>query len=152
MFRQTVLFATAAFIAAAAPGAFAQNVIATADGETTGIRIDITELSRTSGETVTLKFRLVNESGESANPNQMLGVAGGNDIKEVHLIDAAGKKKYLVIKDSDGKCVCTGDLDSQLDSGKSINLWARFPAPPAEVKEVSVVFPNFIPADAPIAD
>ena len=35
---------------------------------------------------------------------------GGYDVSEVHLIDAAGKKKYLVIKDSDGKCVCTGGL------------------------------------------
>lgn len=150
MFRKTRLLAAAAFLVVVpAPGAFAQNAIATADGETPGIRIEITELSRSSGETVTLKFRIVNDSGDKANPNQLMG---GYEAKEVHLIDAAGKKKYLVIKDSDGKCVCSGGLVSQLDSGKSMNLWARFPAPPAEVKEVSVVFPSFIPADAPIAD
>jgi hypothetical protein len=33
-----------------------------------------------------------------------------------------------------------------------MNLWARFPAPPAEVKEVSVIFPRFIPIDAPISE
>ena len=68
MFRKTGLLAAAAFLVVSAPVAFAQNAIATADGETTGTRIEITELSRTSGETVTLKFRLVNESGENANP------------------------------------------------------------------------------------
>lgn len=75
-----------------------------------------------------------------------------SDLRNVHLIDAAGKKKYLVITDSDGKCVCSGGLTTALDTGKSINLWARFPAPPAEVREVSVVFPHFIPTDAPISD
>jgi hypothetical protein len=150
MFRHAVLFAAAAFAAAAAaPGAFAQNAIATADGETTGIRIEITELSRTSGETVTLKFRLIADRGVEATPYELME---SSDLREVHLVDAAGKKKYLVIKDSDGKCVCSGGLKQQSISGKSMNLWARFPAPPAEVKEVSVVFPHFIPTDAPIAD
>ncbi len=150
MFRKTGLLAAAAsLLIVPATGAFAQSAIATADGETTGTRIEITELSRTSGETVTLKFRIVNESGENANPYNLMG---GYEVSGVHLIDAAGKKKYLVIKDSDGKCVCTGGLSVTLATGKSINLWARFPAPPAEVKEVSVVFPSFIPTDAPITD
>ncbi|MGQ0486181.1 MAG: hypothetical protein ACT4SY_12620 [Hyphomicrobiales bacterium] len=150
MFRHTVLLAAAAFLGVVpASGAFAQSPIATADGETTGTRIEITELSRTSGETVTLKFRLTVDNGVEAAP---YGLMEYNDLREVHLIDAAGKKKYLVIKDSDGKCVCSGGLTQQSMSGKSINLWARFPAPPAEVKEISVVFPHFIPTDAPIAD
>ena len=147
MFRHAVLLAT--FAATAAPGAFAQNAIATADGETTGIRIEITELSRTSGDTVTLKFRLINDSGEKASPYNLMENA---DLRAVHLIDASGKKKYMVIKDSDDKCLCTDSLSDPLETGKSMNLWARFPAPPAEVKEVSVVFPHFIPTDAPISD
>ena len=147
MFRHAIVLAAA--FAAAAPGAFAQNAIATADGETTGIRIEITELSRTSGETVTLKFRLINDSGEKAMPYELME---NTDLRAVHLIDASGKKKYMVIKDSDGKCLCSDGLSDPLATGKSMNLWARFPAPPAEVKEVSVVFPHFIPTDAPIAD
>lgn len=147
MFRHAVLLAT--LLATQSTGAVAQTVIATADGETTGIRIDITELSRTSGDTLTLKFRLVNDSGENASPYELMG---SSDLRAVHLIDAAGKKKYLVIKDSDDKCLCSNDMSTRLESGKSVNFWARFPAPPPEVKEVSVVFPHFIPTDAPIAD
>lgn len=148
MFRQPALLAATAFLAVVS-GALAQDAIATADGETTGVRIEITELSRSSGETVTLKFRLINDSGENASP---YGLMETSDVGNVHLLDAAGRKKYLAITDSDGKCVCSGGLTTQLDPGKSINLWARFPAPPVEVKEVSVVFPHFIPTDAPIAD
>lgn len=48
-----------AFSSGAPAPSFAQDVIATADGETTGTRIEITELSRSSGDTVTLKVRLV---------------------------------------------------------------------------------------------
>lgn len=150
MFRKTGLLAAAAFlVAVAAPGAFAQSAIATADGETTGTRIEITELSRTSGETVTLKFRLIADSGVEVTPYELMEQS---DLRWVHLIDASGKKKYLVIKDSDGYCVCSSGLKTQSMSGKSMNLWARFPAPPTEVKEVSVIFPHFIPTDAPIAD
>jgi len=57
-----------------------------------------------------------------------------------------------VITDSGGTCVCSNNLTTKLEPGKSINLWARFPAPPAEVKEVSVIFPHFIPTDAPISE
>ena len=58
----------------------------------------------------------------------------------------------LVITDSDGKCLCSSSLKQESIAGKFLNLWARFPAPPAGVKEVSVVFPHFIPTDAPIGN
>jgi hypothetical protein len=31
--------------------------------------------------------------------------------------------------------------------GASVNLWAKFPAPPAGVNAVTVVVPHFIPMD-----
>jgi hypothetical protein len=43
--------------------------IAVADGEQAGVlRIEITELQRSSGETVTQKFTLVKDTGENINP------------------------------------------------------------------------------------
>lgn len=151
MFRQPVLLAAAGIsVVLSAPSAFSQNAIATADGESAGTRIEITELSRSSGGTVTMKFRLVNDSGENASPYELMG--NYYHVGAVHLIDASGKKKYLVITDSGGTCVCSNNLTTKLEPGKSINLWARFPAPPAEVKEVSVIFPHFIPTDAPISE
>ena len=147
--RTEALSAAVILLLGAAAPALGQEPIATADGETTGTRIEITELSRSSGDTVTLKFRLINDSGDNASP---YGLMEGGTVGNVHLIDASGKKKYLVITDTNDNCVCSGGLTTDLESGKSLNLWARFPAPPAEVKEVSVVFPHFIPTDAPISD
>ncbi len=150
MYCKSGWLAAAAFVVvASASGALAQEPIATADGETTGTRIEITELGRSSGDTVTLKFRLINDSGDNVSPYGLMEIA---DVSNVYLIDAVGKKKYFVIEDADGNCVCSSGLSTQLDPGKSMNLWARFPAPPAEVQEISVVFPHFIPTDAPIAE
>lgn len=148
MFRPTAFIATAAHLLLGT-AALAQDAIATADGESSGTRIEITELSRGSGETVTLKFRLIADSGVDTTPYTLMD---SSDLRHVHLIDSAGKKKYLVITDSDGKCLCSSSLKQESIAGKFLNLWARFPAPPAGVKEVSVVFPHFIPTDAPIGN
>ena len=142
---------SAAALALATSGALAQGAIATADGEQSGVRIDITEMKRTSGDTVTMKFTLVNESGETVSPYNFFE-SSSSDVRNVYLIDAAGKKKHLTIMDANRNCVCSGGLSHDLDSGKSLPLWARFPAPPAEVKEVSAIFPHFIPADVPISE
>jgi hypothetical protein len=140
-----------AALALATSGALAQGAIATADGEQSGVRIDITELKRTSGDTVTMRFTLVNESGETVNPYDLFESVQ-SDVRNVYLIDAAGRKKYLTIMDATNNCVCSGGLSHSLDNGKSTPLWARFPAPPAQVKEVSAIFPHFIPADVPISE
>jgi hypothetical protein len=123
--------------------------IAVADGQHAGTRVDITELKRTSGDTLTLRFTLVNESGARINPYNLLG---GATVSEVHLIDAVGMKKYMTVKDAAGNCVCSTGLTATLDAGKSLNLWARFPAPPADVKEIGIVIPRFMPVDVPIGD
>lgn len=132
----------------ATSAALAQGAIATADGALPGYRIDITELKRTSGDTLMMKFTLINSGKEQLHVRDVLLA---RDVSGVQLIDAAGKKKYMVIKDKAGKCVCSGEPSRYLEAGKSVNLWARFPAPPVDVTEVSVVFPSFIPTDAPIS-
>ncbi len=137
---------------APAPAALpATPVLATAEGETPGSRIEVTELKRVSGDTVMLKFTLINESdsklGFSNNfaskefENYDYGTIGG-----VHLVDAVGKKKYLVIRDTEKLCVCSKKL-TDLDPKSRINLWARFPAPPTTVEKIGVVIPHFSPMD-----
>mgnify|MGYP006183006977 CR=1 FL=1 len=96
-------------------------------------------------------FEATSDSGETVSPYSFFE-SSSSDVRNVYLIDAVGRKKYLTIMDASNKCVCSGDLSHDLDSGKSMPLWARFPAPPAEVKEVSVIFPHFIPADVAISE
>jgi hypothetical protein len=124
-------------------------ILATTDGETAGVRVEVVELKRVSGGTVNLKFVLINDAEKSLDFGYAFGDGGAvdyNTIGGVHLIDAAGKKKYFVIRDSEKKCVCSRDLKSVAPKSR-MNLWAKFPAPPEDVQKITVVIPHFIPMD-----
>ena len=148
--------ATAATTATTPQVAATPNAIATADGEKPGLRVDILELKRSSGGTVMMKFTLVNNSKDDVGfGGHWLGdsAVGDTDYKAVgavHLIDPVGKKKYFVMRDAEQKCVCSRDLGS-VAAGEKTNLWAKFPAPPADVQKVSIVVPHFtLMDDVPI--
>jgi hypothetical protein len=125
--------------------------VATGEGEIDGLRVEVTELKRTTGDTLTLRFTLINESAPSfdfsdlADHNRDLS-GEGHAIGGIHLLDPLGKKKYFVARDTAGKCVCSSRLVS-LQRGQRVNLWAKFSAPPAEVEKLSIVLPKFIPID-----
>ena len=131
----------------------AADPVAKTDGEKAGLRIEVVELKRSSGDTVTLRFNLINDSGDSFKPegwyfgdykghqNQDIGNVGA-----INLIDTVGKKKYFVVRDTDENCVCSNDIPS-VNSKSRAALWAKFPAPPGDVKKISVAIPHFIPMD-----
>lgn len=140
---------SAALVSLSISGAQAQTVVASTDGESPGVRLDVTEVKRGSGGTLMVRFTIVNDSSERFGFGYKLGDADYKDVGNiggVHLLDAANKKKYLVMRDSKKNCVCSGKL-KDLQAGKSLNLWAKFPAPPADVQAVSIVVPGFIPLD-----
>jgi len=137
---------------APAPAAQTPSVIATTDGEYPNVRVEVTELKRTSGNTITLKFAMMNDSGDQLDFSYNFAEEGKyhtidfGSIGGVNLLDAAGKKKYLVLRDSNGLCVCSRGLKT-VEPGSRINLYAKFPAPPENVEKISVVIPHFIPMD-----
>ena len=139
------LVASATFSAAPA---VAQDVLS-AEGETPDVRIEVRDLKRGDGDTVTLRLRLVNESGEDFQASCEMREPGANDscgaFSGAYLLDAANKKKYLVVRDTQGTCVCSG-VDNLAD-GKKMNIWATYPAPPAEVTEMTVIVPLFEPIE-----
>jgi hypothetical protein len=143
--------ATAAAPPAAAPPAAPANVpkvIGSAEGSIPGTRIEVTELKRTSGGTVTLRFAIVNDSTETLQVTSMMAMvdlSGAYTIANVHLIDPVGRKKYFTAKDAEGKCVCSAYAAAK--PGGRVNLWAKFAAPPDDVEKLSVVIPPFAPAD-----
>lgn len=137
----------AASVPAAVPPA--AGVIASTEGETSGVRIDVTQFQRASGDTVNLRFDLVNESPEEVGMvNYMTDSTMGeySTVGGIHLVDPVNKRKYFVVRDADNKCVCSREVDS-VDPGKKATLWAKFPAPPPDVQRISIVFPKFIPLD-----
>lgn len=138
--------------AAAAPAAPAgPAAIATADGETAGLRLEVTEFKRASGGTINLKFAMINDSDKPVGFSYDYGdgAHGATDyasIGGVHLIDQVGKKKYFVARDSGSKCLCSQGI-SAIQPGSRSNLWAKFPAPPDDVEKISIVVPHFTPMD-----
>ena len=142
--------------AAAAPASSAA-VIATADGETDGIKAEILDLKRDSGGTVTLKFTLVNNSKQDVGFGYGFGddanfhITDFDSIGGVNLVDTVNKKKYMVARDSENHCLCSRGL-SGVGPGTRKNLYAQFPAPPDDVQKINVVIPHFLPAnDVPVS-
>ena len=124
-------------------------MLASADGEKPGSRVEVQELKRVSGGAVILRFTLVNDSSDKfgfGNQFTQSGVNESNSIGGVHLIDPVGKKKYLVVRDSQNNCDCSRKL-ADLRPKSSANLWARFPAPPDNLEKINVVIPHFAPLD-----
>ena len=136
--------------AAAAPAA-GPPAIASADGEASGVRAEVTEFKRTSGGTVSLKLRMINDSEKAVSfdynfvdPKHDTTDFGG--VGGIHLIDPVGKKKYFVARDTENKCVCSQKV-ADIPKGGRANIWAKFPSPPDDVAQLSIVIPHFSPLD-----
>ncbi len=127
----------------------AKAALATSDGETRGARVEVQELKRVSGGTVMLRFTMINDGDKTLNVGYDFGAGSTSDIGTVggvHLIEPVGKKKYLVVRDSESKCDCSRGVKDVAAKSRA-NLWARFPAPPDNVEKIGVVIPHFSPMD-----
>ncbi|MET9540137.1 hypothetical protein ABZY16_21915 [Streptomyces sp. NPDC006553] len=116
-----------------------------------GLELEINSAERDAGGFLTVKGRLRNTSGAvSAVPPQTSGdetevVKHGTSLGGATLVDAVGKKRYYVLRDTDGRPLTTTGLDS-LGPSKSTAVFMQFPAPPASTAEVSFQLPTFEPA------
>jgi hypothetical protein len=128
--------------AVSTPRASAQELVG--EGQRGGTKIVIRGLTRDDGGTVTLRFRLVND-GDTPQPIYQL--IGNSLDGHAHLIDAANKKKYLVVKDTSGNCECSR-FEGDVTKGSPVNLWVKFPAPPASVQKITVVVDGFEPIES----
>jgi len=128
----------------------AQQSALVGDGMKPGQRIEIRDLKRDDGGTVTLRFQFINDSEKDvidACSYRDASADGCGIVGGVHLIDAANKKKYLVVRDAQKNCVCATGL-TNLVKGDRANAWAKFQAPPDAVQKVTVVVPGFEPVEA----
>jgi hypothetical protein len=133
------------FLGTWAASAAAQSL--SAEGQKPGLKIDIRELKRDEGGMVTLRFQLSNDSDDAFGACSLRDSPADpcGSLTGVHLIDGANKKKYLVVRDSAKKCVCS--MMDNVRRGTKTNLWAKFPAPPDNVQKVTVVVPHFEPIE-----
>lgn len=140
--------APASASAPAAQPAASSSTPVPVDGDLPGVRIAVNELRRTS-TTLTLKFTLYNTSDKAFGTQ---GVFDGDEyhrfrnLAALHLLDAEAKKKYFVVTDTDGHFLASNDFPD-IAPKSQITLWAKFPAPPNEVRKMTVEIPHFIPIE-----
>ena len=123
--------------------------IATTDGEAPGMKLDVTELKVSNG-VVMMKFTLANDGDKPFDSQALIDASNMTqdraDVSGIYLLDTANKKKYLVVRDSENHCVCSRSLVNT-NPKSSMNMWARFPAPPDNVQKIGIVAPHFLPMD-----
>ena len=123
----------------------ATKILGSADGETPGHHIDVTQLKRIHGNMVLLKFVLVNGSNALISMGDFLAgsTSDAGTIADVYLDD--GASKYVVTRDGD-VCRCSSHIQNLWPKAK-YTLWAEFPAPPTSITKLNVVVPHFPPVE-----
>ena len=142
---RAIIAALAGIVLAAAPSLAAEPV-ASADGETPGLSIQVQELKLVSGALM-LKFTIKNDSDKAADVTNTMSGAEGATVDGIYLVDVPGKKKYLVVRDSEDHCLCSRSIQRNLVPSASLAFWAKFPVPPDSVQKIGIVVPHFIPMD-----
>lgn len=124
--------------------------LAATQGEFPGITVAVQELKRSSNN-LTLKLVMTNQSSQGFGTYNYFAETEGSSVDGVHLIDPVGKKKYFVIRDTGGACLCSRQVQAISPGAQSV-LWAKFPAPPDDVQKMTVEIPHFPPLeDVPVS-
>ncbi|MET9854732.1 hypothetical protein ABZY57_17520 [Streptomyces sp. NPDC006450] len=124
------------------------EVIATAQGPSSLV-LEINSAVRDQDGYVTVSGQIKNTGSERVTS---LGALRGEErtaspgsVAGASLVDAVGKKRYLVLRDTEGRCACTTGLAS-IKGGESVAVFAQFPSPPATTTEVVFGLPSFAAA------
>ncbi|MFD3836095.1 hypothetical protein ACFWWC_07505 [Streptomyces sp. NPDC058642] len=121
-----------------------------------GLLLQVTSAERDAGGFVTVNGNLKNDGSETVVvPAGLRGdeteiIRHGRSLGGATLVDSASKKRYYVLRDTDGRPLTTTDLNS-LKAGESAPVFMQFPAPPAETTEVTFQLPSFAAATITIS-
>ncbi|MFD7718961.1 hypothetical protein [Streptomyces sp. NPDC059814] len=117
----------------------------------------VNEVKRDSGGFITVQGELKNNGDRSVNPAAWAGSESVivrknlNSVGGATLVDKAGKKRYYILRDTDGRCLCTTGI-RPLPPGKSIPVFMQFPAPPDTTTEVDLSLPSFATTSLKISE
>ncbi|WP_405777721.1 hypothetical protein [Streptomyces sp. NBC_00859] len=120
------------------------------------VTLTVASALRDTGGFLTVTGKVTNGSGKFWNPAQWAGdeqelAANSASMAGASLVDATGKKKYLVLRDTQGRCLCTR-FTGGFDANESKTFYAQFPAPPASTKSVEFQIGDMPPATIDISD
>ncbi|QJS10234.1 hypothetical protein HKX69_12455 [Streptomyces argyrophyllae] len=113
-----------------------------------GLLLQITSAKRDSGGFVTVNGSLKNDGGSTAViPSNLSGneteiIRNGSSLGGATLIDPKGRKRYYVLRDTDGRPLTTTGLPA-LKSGETLPVFMQFPSPPVTRNQVEFQLPGF---------
>jgi hypothetical protein len=119
-----------------------QPALATQESNWAGVVVDVVEFRR-RGNTLTAKLRVTNRGTADVEPDI--------HYSEAYIMDAAAGKKYEVLKDEKGNYIAAlrsgynNRWYQNLNPAQSVTIWMKFPAPPADVKAVTLQVPGVPP-------
>ncbi|MEV0226871.1 hypothetical protein [Streptomyces sp. NPDC050704] len=130
-----------------------QQTLATAkDGD---ITVTITSAEREQGGFVTVSGQVTNGGsgswlGAEWQSDETELASNGGSLSGASLVDQEGKKKYLVLRDTSGRCLCT--KFARVRPGDSASWYAQFPAPPENTTKVTFQVGAMPPADIELSE
>jgi Cytochrome oxidase complex assembly protein 1 len=136
------------------PGpAAAPDVIQSQDSNAPGTVSELIQCKRSEG-VLSVKVRFRNTSAKTV---EFAIFRGGNSEEREKAYVTAASKKYFILKDSAGQFLTSPSdycgVCVRLEAGQSFTWWAKFPAPPDEVKKVNLMTPITSPfEDVPVTD
>ncbi|PWI11778.1 hypothetical protein DIZ27_03400 [Streptomyces sp. NWU339] len=113
-----------------------------------GLLLQVTSAERDAGGFVTVNGNLKNDGDKSLPiPSALSGneteiIKNGRSLGGATLIDSKGKKRYYVLRDTDGRPLTTTGF-STIKAGESLAVFMQFPSPPTDADEVSLQLPTF---------
>ncbi|MEW2179390.1 hypothetical protein AB0890_24040 [Streptomyces sp. NPDC005406] len=113
-----------------------------------GVTLVVNQVQRDSGGFITVQGEIKNDSDQAKNSGGWAGSElqlinkNPNSVAGAALIDKTGKKRYYILRDTEGRCLCTTGI-VPIQPGKSTPVFMQFPAPPSSTAEVDFFLPTF---------
>jgi hypothetical protein len=109
--------------------------------------VRVTEVKRVGPDAMLVSLLLL-------NPDQTKSVAVGSafaadeadagSLADLYLLDEARRKKFFILRDDPGGPASSRDV-IEVPAGAERAVWARFPAPPSGVQQITVQVPHLPP-------
>ena len=137
------------------PSPSATQILAQIKGEK-NVEVTINSATRDHGGFVTVQGTLTNNGDSVFNAVTWRGpetglIPSGPSVAGAVLVDEGGKKRYYVLRDTEGKCLCTMGL-TLIQPTETRPFFAQFPAPPAATTEVEFELPTMPPAKITLSE
>lgn len=137
------------------PSPESTQVLAQIKGEK-NIVVTINSAVRDAGGFVTVSGTVTNNGTDTFTASSWQGgevalLSSGSSVAGAVLVDQAGKKRYYVLRDTEGKCLCTMGL-TLIQPKETRPIFAQFPAPPTGTTSVEFQLPTMPPAKIQISE